>query len=209
MNPNQNTSLPNGSKTVLFIRHGETALSQDEDQFCGTLDPDLTEAGREQALRASQTLVQIVPRIELAWTSPLRRASQSASLISQAQPWEIVKDLRELSFGDWEGLNKAAARAAAPQAYAAWEADAYLNPPPGGEAGNEAKRRAERVLDKIAGTEAQTIVIVSHKTFLRILIGVALGLPLGEVRKRIEIHTGKVGVLEVTGRRGKLKALNL
>jgi broad specificity phosphatase PhoE len=123
--------------------------------------------------------------------------------------WQVVEDLRELSFGEWEGLTKEEAAAKTPEAYRAWELDAYRNGPPGGESGLQAQPRIDRLVDLITSSPAQHILLVSHITYLRLLIGLLIEIPLSEVRKSLDVQQGRIGLLEVSGRKGKLTALNL
>src|SRR2546428_10876578 len=95
-----------GLKTLAFLRHGETELNRDGDRFCGILDPPLADTGREQAVRASTTLKCILPQIDEAWTSPLVRARETASIVLGTANWKVSEDIRELSFGQWEGFTK-------------------------------------------------------------------------------------------------------
>jgi len=120
-----------------------------------------------------------------------------------------MEELRELSFGRWEGLTKDECRALTPEAFAAWERDPYHNAPPGGESGQQAQTRIEAIFDAVARDSGETIFMVSHKTLLRLLVGLAIGVPATEVRGSLELQSGKIGVLELCGQRGKLKALNL
>lgn len=196
-------------KVLVFVRHGETELSRDSDRFCGDLDPDISAIGQEQAIQAAEVLSRIVPQIDAAWTSPRKRARQTADFLRRAAEWEVIDDLREISFGAWEGLTKEEAREATPELYAAWEKNPYLHNPPGGESGLQAQTRIESVLDAATRSSATTIVAVSHKTYLRLLVGIAIGIPPQEVRKSLDVETGKIGILELHGRRGKLIALNL
>jgi len=191
------------------MRHGETPLSRDGNRFCGDLDPDLTLHGREQAAEARDAIEKISSQIGEAWTSPRRRAKVTAQLVLPGTQWKVVDDLRELSFGKWEGLTKEEARALTPEAFDAWDRDAYHNAPPEGESGLDATPRIASVLDAINSSSSQTILVVSHITFLRWLVGTMMEIPATEIRKRIEMQTGKVGSIEVSGRKGKLKNLNL
>ena len=197
------------SKLLIFMRHGETALSRDGNRFCGDLDPDLTQHGIEQAEGAREAIAKISSQVDEAWTSPRRRAMQTAKLVLPGAEWKIFEDLRELSFGRWEGLTKEEARTLTPKAFDTWDEDAYHNAPPQGESGEMAAPRINNVLDAIAQSTSQTILIVSHITFLRWLVGLMMDIPATEIRKRIEMQTGKVGCIEVSSRKGKLKALNL
>ncbi|HEY6187556.1 MAG TPA: histidine phosphatase family protein [Pyrinomonadaceae bacterium] len=196
-------------KTVAFIRHGETPLHVGANRFCGELDPELTALGREQAARAGLMLPHIMPRVDAAWTSPRLRARLTASILLPQADWQVVEDMRELSFGEWEGLTKEEAAARTPDAYRAWEEDAYRNGPPGGESGLQAQPRIDRLVDRITSSPAQHILIVSHITYLRLLIGLLLELPLSEVRKRLDVQQGAIGLMEIYARRARLTALNL
>ena len=196
-------------KTLVFMRHGETTLSRDGNRFCGDLEPELTLLGQEQAAHARETLSRLVAAPDALWVSPRQRAQQTAHLVLPSADWQIMNDLRELSFGAWEGLTKEEAVALTPEAYADWDADSYHNAPPRGESGHDARPRIERIIKAIDESAAQTILIVSHITFLRLLIGLVIDIPPALIRKRLDVQTGGVGMLEVSGMKGKLKALNL
>ncbi|MGB9179848.1 MAG: histidine phosphatase family protein [Pyrinomonadaceae bacterium] len=197
------------SKTIIFVRHGESELHKDANRFCGVLDPALTPNGVAQAGRARETLAQLALRFDETWTSPRERAQQTARIILPGARWQVMEDLRELSFGAWEGLTKEEARAKTPEAYDAWDEDAYNNAPPGGESGHQAEPGIERLLTHIESSAASRILFVSHTTFLRLFISKLIDLPLTESRKRLDVQMGRIGMLEVSGRKGKLKALNL
>src|SRR5215210_4426874 len=104
-------------KRVAFVRHGETPLHVGANRFCGDLDPDLTAQGRSQAAHARSLLTDLMPEIDAAWTSPRLRARETAKLILPDREWQVMDDLRELSFGEWEGLTKEEAGARTPAAY--------------------------------------------------------------------------------------------
>jgi broad specificity phosphatase PhoE len=197
------------TKTVAFIRHGETPLHVGANRFCGELDPELTALGEAQAARAGEMLPRVMPRVDAAWTSPRRRARLTASIVLPQADWQVCDDLRELAFGEWEGLTKEEAAARTPNAYRAWEEDAYRNGPPGGESGLEAQPRIDRLVDRITSSPAEHILLVSHITYLRLLIALLLEIPLSEARKRLDIHQAAIGLLEISGGKAKLTALNL
>lgn len=196
-------------KTLVFMRHGETTLSRDGNRFCGDLEPDITPLGQEQAHAARETLSRINAHPDALWVSPRLRAQQTARILLPSADWQIMDDLRELAFGAWEGLTKEEAARLTPEAYAAWEADPYHNAPPRGESGLAARPRIDRVLQAIDQSAAHTILIVSHITFLRLLVGLLIDIPPALIRQRLDMQTGRIGIIEVVERRGKLKALNL
>lgn len=196
-------------KTLIFVRHGETTAHVDANRFCGTLDPDLTEKGLAQADRAADVLKRLMLPIEEAWVSPRKRTRETAARLLSSAAWQIKDDLQELAFGQWEGLTKEEAAHLTPAAYLAWDHDSFTSGPPGGESGLQAQARIGRIIDDIERSTAQTILIVSHTTYLRLLIGEMMDIPHALIRHRLEIQLGRLGLMEVEGRRGKLKALNL
>lgn len=197
------------SRTIVFVRHGESELHKDANRFCGDLDPTLTPNGEAQAVRAREKLAQLTLRFDATWTSPRQRAQQTARIILPDAGWQIMEELRELSFGAWEGLTKEEARDKTPEAYDAWDEDAYDNAPPGGENGRQAEPRIERLLNNIESSAAGAILIVSHTTFLRLFISRLILVPLTEARKRLDVQMGRIGVIEISGQKGKLTALNI
>ena len=196
-------------KTVIFLRHGETELNRDGDRFCGLLDPPLSVTGKKEAARAARVLSELGSSVDQAWTSPLERARQTAEMLDLSVTWEVVEDIRELSFGKWEGLTKMDASKLTPALFAAWEKDAYSNTPPDGESGQRVRARVARLVERIHEIEAKTLLLVSHRTFLRFFVGLLLHVEPNAIRNVLDIQTGKIGILELNGCTGTLKAFNL
>ena len=69
---------------LLLIRH---AVAEEREDFAKTGDPDeqrpLTDVGRKKMKRAARGLAEIVDRIELIATSPLKRAVQTAEVLAK------------------------------------------------------------------------------------------------------------------------------
>ncbi len=88
-------------KQIILIRHAATDLAG---ALCGHLDPGLNEAGQDQVAALVHRLRE--RPIGRIYTSDLRRAAQTAEAI--AGPRGVIAisrmDLREISFGAWEGL---------------------------------------------------------------------------------------------------------
>jgi broad specificity phosphatase PhoE len=200
--------MPSGT-TLIFVRHGESTVHVGGNRFCGDLDPPLSPLGLEQAAAARETLRRLVPGYDAVWVSPRLRARQTVERALPGVSHDVVEDLREIAFGAWEGMTKEEARAATPEAYDAWEVDSYLHGAPGGESGEAARPRLERVIDRLEARAGATIVVFSHTTYLRFLVSLLVGLPPGEARRRLEIKMAGVGVLQIAGREGRLTAFNL
>ncbi len=75
-----------------LLRHGETEWNA-QNRFCGRSDVPLSDAGREQARRLGDRL-KSVP-LDVLYTSPLRRAFETARLISDAIGLESIDEIRE------------------------------------------------------------------------------------------------------------------
>src|ERR1700691_1369855 len=87
---------------VLFIRHAETDMAG---RFCGHSDPDLNDKGRMQLTELAHLLS--TEAIDAVYSSDLRRAKSTAQAIAEARkvPLSLRPALREIDFGDWEGLS--------------------------------------------------------------------------------------------------------
>ena len=98
-----------------IIRHGLTA-GNIEGKYIGSTDLPLCEQGIAQLnkLRSSYNY----PKLETVFTSPLLRAKQTADILfPNASKYEL-DDLRELSFGEFEG--KTPAELMSHPAYSRW-----------------------------------------------------------------------------------------
>src|ERR1039458_9457952 len=119
-----------------FIRHGETEWNA-AGRLCGRTDVPLSDAGRRQAQLLALRLKPI-PFAAL-YSSPLRRALETASILGHAIEREPVADFRlvELSYGAWEGRTYEESKRANPDVYRAWERDPGSVAPPEGESGEQ------------------------------------------------------------------------
>ena len=87
---------------VLFIRHAETDMAG---RFCGHSDPDVNAKGRTQLTELAHLLS--AEAIDAVYSSDLRRAKSTAQAIVAARniPLSLRPALREIDFGQWEGLS--------------------------------------------------------------------------------------------------------
>lgn len=159
---------------MLLLRHGQTPLSV-ERRYSGHGDPELTELGRRQAAGAAARLAE-EKDIAAVLTSPLRRARHTAEAVAAATgaPLVVADGLIETDFGEWEGLSFAEARARDPEVHGRWLGDEQIAPP-GGESFAAVGRRVEAQRRAIlAEYPAQTVVLVSHVTPIKMLLRTAL-----------------------------------
>ena len=80
---------------LFLVRHAEPAITG---VILGQLDPELSAAGRAHA---ATLLTQV--KLAAVYSSPLRRALETARLLARGARVEVLDDLREISYGDWDG----------------------------------------------------------------------------------------------------------
>jgi broad specificity phosphatase PhoE len=169
------------SLRLVLVRHAETDWNR-ERRYQGHRDTSLSDTGRAQAEAAGRLLAG--ERIEAVWSSPLRRARETAAAIAAPQGLAVhVEDaFGEMRFGEWEGLTVEEVRARFPTLYQAWLETPHLVALPGAETLDEVRARALRGLEGLrAAHDGRTVCLVTHGVTSRILILEALGLGLDRI----------------------------
>ena len=96
---------------LVLTRHGESQWNL-ENRFTGWVDVDITEKGRQEAIKGGQTLKELGLTFDVAYTSYQKRAIKTLNLfleeldllwISVYKSWR----LNERHYGALQGLNKA------------------------------------------------------------------------------------------------------
>lgn len=164
---------------LLLARHGQTDWNL-EQRFQGQSDIPLNETGRKQAQALAERLS--AESFNAVYSSDLQRAAETADIITQMSGYkpDLHPDarLREVNFGDWEGLTYAEIQTKYPDELAAWEKDLYKTAPPNGETLEELAIRVQSMLDDLRKKhDRQNILIVAHGGVLQTLICLALKLP--------------------------------
>lgn len=90
---------------LYILRHGVTDWNR-EYRLQGQTDIPLNEDGREMARKVSEDYKDV--RIDYIFSSPLKRAYETASIVKGDRELEVVTDdrLKEMSFGEYEGTTK-------------------------------------------------------------------------------------------------------
>lgn len=93
---------------LVLVRHGESTYNK-EKRFCGWTDVPLTEKGEEEAKRAGKLLAKTGIDFGIAYTSVLKRAKDTLSIIIDEMKIDLkVREsykLNERHYGDLEGLS--------------------------------------------------------------------------------------------------------
>ncbi len=181
---------------LILVRHGETTWNI-EMRYQGQTDISLTANGIEQAGKVAQRLAD--EKIAAVYSSDLSRAFVTAAQIAAVHGLDVLtrRDLREISFGDWEGMT-----------YDSLDLDGvgtgnrlFSHPAeieiPGGETFFEVQQRMMEALRELAQRhEGQTVVIVSHGAAIRTVLCDVLGMDLNRLWAIRQSNTA-VNILEV------------
>ncbi|HLF73070.1 MAG TPA: histidine phosphatase family protein [Anaerolineales bacterium] len=181
---------------LYMVRHGATQLSA-EDRFAGTVDVELSEAGKFQAGRLAERLAD--DSITAVYCSPLMRTVQTATILAKPRNIPVIHrdGLREIHHGHWEGMRRADVESQFPDEYTAWEEDPFTFAPQGGEAGVNVIARALPVIREIVlEHRGENLLVVSHKATLRLLISSLLGFDARGYRDRLDQAPACLNVLD-------------
>jgi probable phosphoglycerate mutase len=182
---------------VFLVRHGATVLSA-EDRYAGSADVALSDEGRAQA-RALGARLASEP-LAAAYASPMSRTRDTAELIVAGRGLSVaaVPEIRETDHGHWEGRTREEIRAAFPDEYARWERDPFTFAPSRGETGLQVLARALPAFLAIVHRHANgSVLVVSHKATIRLVIGELLGVELRGYRDRLDMSPCGLNILDV------------
>jgi broad specificity phosphatase PhoE len=194
-----------GPARLVLVRHARP--DDDGVVVFGSTDVVLGEAGLAQAAGLVETL-EGVP-VAAVYSSPLLRALATARPLAERLGLEpvIVPDLREIDFGELEGLTWAELEERFPD-LVPWSSAPAGVVFPGGEAVAEVAGRAVAAGRAIAAAHAgETVVVVAHSITLRTILADALGLPLDGIF-RFELSHCRVSVVDWFGDRPLVRTLN-
>jgi probable phosphoglycerate mutase len=159
---------------VAFVRHGSTAWNEQR-RMQGRRDIPLSESGKAEvgAWRLPADLALGATGAVQWHSSPLRRAIETAQILSGATPREEPA-LIEMDWGDWEGYGLDELRLRFGDAFARNEAAGLDFRPPGGESPRDVRDRIVGWLGEVA-TRGAPVVAVTHKGVLRAVLAAATG----------------------------------
>jgi probable phosphoglycerate mutase len=150
-----------------LIRHGETEWAR-EGRHTGRTDIPLTETGRDQAGFLQPVFEDVA--FEAILSSPLQRALETAKLAGLSHRVELLDDLREFDYGDYEGITTAQIRQKVP-GWTVWSHGC-----PNGECAADVRQRADRIVARLHQATGH-VAIFSHGHFLRVLAARWIDLP--------------------------------
>ena len=118
---------------LLLIRHGETAGNKLKRYIGKRTDESLCREGMDELEKL------VYPSVQAVYTSPMLRCTQTAGILFPGKKLNIIDELAECDFGEFENKNYMELRGN--ELYQAWVDSGGLLPFPGGESREEFKHR--------------------------------------------------------------------
>ncbi len=169
---------------VDLIRHGEP---EGGPMFRGSKDDPLSTRGWDQ-MRAA---IGAEEHWDAILASPMKRCHAFATELAGQLGVPLHEDdrLREISFGDWEGLTaEAIGQRFGQDSLARFWADAEGYPPPGGEAFADFQARVQAAwqdwTERLAG---QRVLLVCHGGVIRVVLGHVMGIRQDRVLSAVAV----------------------
>lgn len=159
---------------LLFIRHGQTELNQQNRLHKRDDEIGLDDIGRDQACKVAVECKS--QKVEAIYSSTERRAIETAEIIGQdlgLRPTPL-KALRERDWGDWtdRGWDDIKAELETMNLEAR-----YKFVPPNGESWEQMDKRLRKTLNVINSTRKDVVAIVMHGGALRALMPILKKVP--------------------------------
>ena len=160
---------------LILARHGETVWNV-EKIYRGRTDVKLDEVGIKQAELLGKYLSNW--ELEAIYSSPLRRALDTANIISRYQKIgvHITEGLTDFDYGEWQSLPEQEAQRLYPTLHNEWHNNPHKVRIPGGESLEDVRRRAIEVVNSVLSKYQGSVVLVSHRVVNKVLICSLLGL---------------------------------
>jgi broad specificity phosphatase PhoE len=192
----------------LLVRHGETEWNATS-RMQGHTPTGLSETGVRQARLLAERLKDTL--LSVIYCSDLPRARDTAEMIAAGRGLEIhtTSDLRERSYGQWEGMTREEIRARDPEEFARWRQGTEEFAPPDGESLIDVLARQAGLTKMLRETYPgdETIALVGHGgAFLTLAVSM-LGVPMS-LRSRFSLSNASITILQVSQDRAVLERWN-
>jgi alpha-ribazole phosphatase len=174
---------------VHLLRHGETDGGA---RYWGSMDVALSPKGWQQMRAAVAGLSS-----DLIVSSPLRRCADFAKALSAERGvrCRFEEDLREMSFGEWEGSSAAELAQTDGERLRRFWSDPSVHAPPGGEQLAAFHARVIAVWNRIVTDgDIRSVLIVTHGGPIRVLRAAQSEMPLSAALSLDVPHAALVSI---------------
>ena len=171
--------------TIYYIRHGETAWNA-EGRFQGSQDIPLNDLGRAQAVTSGGILADLLARdghqaLALPFVaSPLSRARLTMELVRETlklppNGYAVDDRLREIGYGQWEGLTLPEMELHDAATFASRNVDKWEIAAPSGESYASVTRRMREWFESLV---ADTVTVAHGGTMRALMVALGIATPL-------------------------------
>ena len=163
---------------LVLIRHGQTEWNI-AGKYQGQSDVALSDKGIEQARCLAQNFP--LEQLDAVYASDLSRALVTAEQVARHFGCVVQPEpsLREMNFGEWEGLTYKQIAAQWPEAMGTFFQRPDMLEIPGGEGFAVLQERAVKCIEEIvASNVGKTVAVVAHGAILRTILTHVLHMPL-------------------------------
>ena len=173
-------------RQLWLLRHGATEWAKNG-RHTGSTDLPLLPEGEEEARQLAPVLES--QTFAAVFSSPLQRARRTCELSGLGEQAQVMPELLEWNYGDYEGVTTPEIRVTVP-GWTVWSHEC-----PNGEDADAVQQRCEIVINRaLAVAEPGDVALFAHGHLLRALAGTWLG--LGAVGGRLlKLGTGSICVL--------------
>ncbi|MCD5001476.1 histidine phosphatase family protein [Enterococcus saccharolyticus] len=155
---------------LYFVRHGHTEWNE-SNRIQGSQDVDLSEKGILQAKKLANKLQKKQLTISKIYSSPQKRAIQTAKSISNklAISTVVKEGLQEINLGLWEGLTWKEVQEDYASEFNVWFHNRRYQIAPEGESYQQLMVRVMSVLEEIIDQNQEDVLIVTHSAVIMCL----------------------------------------
>ncbi|MDQ7793813.1 MAG: alpha-ribazole phosphatase [bacterium] len=167
--------------TLYLVRHGLTEWNR-QGRYQGHKDIPLDAVGRQQARSVARALAGV--QLEAIYASDLLRARQTAEPLALEHGLKVacLPGLREMHFGDWEGLTRDEVHELYPEVVRTWYSDRARAGVPGGETVAVFAERVLAAFEVVVGRHPRgSVAVISHGGSLRVYLCSVLGMDLSRL----------------------------
>jgi alpha-ribazole phosphatase len=180
------TGCPPSACRIILARH---ATAAGNGTFLGQRDTELTADGKRELPGLWRKCRE--HSIDAVYSSDLRRARQTAEAVARklGLSVQICPDLREMHFGEWEGLtwNQIARRY--PKLADSWVERFPYRTIPGAEPLRAFRRRIAAAIERITeANRGRCALVITHAGVIRFTLAKALGLPVKNLFRLQQDH---------------------
>jgi len=188
---------------LILIRHGITTWNKQR-RYCGYKDVCLSNMGEKQTAKLHKRLKSV--NFDRVYSSDRKRAIQTAKIIFNGTRITRVKDLRELNFGVFEGLNYREIMKKYPSVYKRWMRNPFRNGIPKAECLHSFKKRINTAIKRIVRlNQGKTVAVVCH--------GGTIGMFITDILKKKSFwryvpDAASISIVEYKNDKPKIKLFN-